>query len=264
MSTEALESATTPSKRDEIVEFCKPVVLRHAEHWPITEDVLANEFIEYFGTRPLLLLTFREVVQLCHTRLRIQVSVRQMPTGCKGFNSTYRDRCEIVISTDQELPGLADLHTLLHELREIIEWKFESIGRPTANCEDLSLEDRAELFATGVQVFAGCQMLLGLLDSASEIKRTWLGISAYIGIFAGAAVYIFGCFSLPQLEDAFAARRPRTVVPFLLVHSQVKTTSQPVLVLNSKICLAVPQPLSSGIGNREILPFFPCPRQPTT
>jgi hypothetical protein len=207
MSAEPLESAISVVQRDEIAEFCQGVTSRHAEHWPITEDVLANEFLEFFGIQSLLLLTFQEVVQLCHSRLRIQVSVRQMPTGFKGFNGSYRDRCEIVISTDQELPGMADLHTLLHELREVIEWKFETIGRPTANCENLNLEDRAELFATAVQIFAGCQMLPGLLESASEIKLRWLRISAYIGIFAGAAVYVFGCFSLPKLEDAFAAQR---------------------------------------------------------
>ncbi len=207
MSAEPLEYAMTPSERDEIAEFCHAVISRHADHWPITEDLLANEFLEFFGTQPILLLTFQDVVQLCHRRLRIQVSVRQMPTGVKGFNGSYGDRCEIVISTDQELPGLADLHTLLHELREVIEWKFETIGRPTANSEGLNLEDRAELFATAVQILAGCQMVPGLLESASEIKRSWLRISAYIGIFAGAALYVFGCFSLPKLEDAFAAQR---------------------------------------------------------
>lgn len=207
MSAEPLESAMTPGEGDEIAEFCQVVISRHAEHWPITENILADEFLEFLGVQSLLLLRFEEIAQLCDKRLRIQISVRRMPTGVKGFNGSYENRCEIVISTDQELPGMADLHTLLHELREIIERKFEEIGRPTANCGDLDLEHRAEFFATAVQIGAACQMLPGLLESASEIKRKWLRIGAYIGIFCGAMVYTFGCIALPKLEDAFAAQR---------------------------------------------------------
>ena len=152
MSATTLQSELVAPERDEMADFCQFVVSRHSKQWPVKEDALAKEFLEFFGVQSLLFLTFEAVASLCWERLQIRVSRVSLPKGLKGFNGSYYGRREIVISTDQDLAGIADLHTLLHELREIIERGFEELGHPTADCGDLDLECRAEFFASSVQI----------------------------------------------------------------------------------------------------------------
>src|SRR5947207_11296918 len=133
MSTESLESAIAVKEKDEISDFCQFVLFRHAEQWPVNEVTLAGEFLEFFAVQPLLFLTFEEVARLCRERLQIAASVAPLPGRLKGINISHNGKHEILVSTDQDLAGIADLHTLLHELREIIERGFERRGRATAD-----------------------------------------------------------------------------------------------------------------------------------
>jgi len=151
MNDASLEAPLNEIQQDRIADFCQTVISRHSEQWPLDENTLAEEFLVFFGLGSLL--TFDGIAQLCQDRLRIMVSFASMPTGMRGYNGSYRDKREVLISLSQDFAG-AKLHTLLHELREILESGFEKLGRPIANRKDSDLEQCAESFAISVQVCA--------------------------------------------------------------------------------------------------------------
>ena len=134
------------------------------------------------------------------------VSFAPLPTGMRGYNGSYGDKREILISLNQDFDG-AKLHTLLHELREILERGFEKLGHPIVNRDGSDLEQRAESFAIFVQIRVAYDTLPVLIDNVSEIEKKWLRIGAYVLVFSGALAYLFSCALIPRIEDSFAAHR---------------------------------------------------------
>src|SRR5258708_33445778 len=108
MSVLPVECPPAAIETDALPDFCRAVVSRHSEHWPVREDVLAEEFLTFFGLRSFL--TFQEMVHLCQERLRIPVSFLSLPEQLKGHNNTDVDKREIVISLNQDF-SVATLHT---------------------------------------------------------------------------------------------------------------------------------------------------------
>ena len=205
MAASSLEPVAAGTQIDEVARFCEAVISRHSKEWPISEHTLSEEFIEHFRVKTLLFLTFEEAARLCQDSLRIPVSLANLPSVLKGLNISYNHQHEIVISTNQGLAAMADLHTLLHELREIIERGFQKLGHSTTADGELDLEARAELFASAVQISAAYKEIPNWVESAAAIERKWLRVLAYLAVFGGATLYTFHCLSLPKIEDSFAA-----------------------------------------------------------
>jgi len=203
-------SASIPNQilapADEIAEFCRSIIIKYCEHWPVSESVLAEEFLPFFGLDSFL--TFEGVAQFCRSRLRIPVAIANMPGELRGFNGSYGEKREIVIAANHDIPD-AKLHTLLHELRELIEHGFQKLGKPIVQNGSDDLEDRAEAFASSVQMSATIKLIPKFMDVAAEIEKKWMRIGAYVLTFAGAIFYCFACASIPRIEDAFAAERLR-------------------------------------------------------
>lgn len=202
-SPEAISGLISPPV-DRIADFCRTVTERHSERWPVSESVLADEFLTFFGLN--VFLTFEGMAQFCRSRLQIPVSLAAMPKELRGYNGSYGQNREILIATNQDLPD-ANLHTLLHELREIIEHEFQRLGSPVARGGHSELEDRAEEFASSVQISATINLIPQILDNASEIEKKWMRVVAYVLIFAVAIFHCSACASLPHIEDAFATER---------------------------------------------------------
>ena len=191
---------------DAVAEFCRSVLSRHGENWPVSEQALADEFLALVNLE--FLAGFEEVSRTCQERLQIQVALAPLPDCMKGYNGTYGCKREILVSSNQDFDG-AKLHTLLHELREILECEFEKLGHPISDSENSNLEERAETFATAVQVRAANTALPVLLEYVSAIERKWLRFVAYALCASGALAYVLGCCFIPQIEDAFAKRMHR-------------------------------------------------------
>jgi hypothetical protein len=68
-------------------------------------------------------------------------------------------------------------HTLIHELRELIEYEFRQIGYSVAIAFDL--ESQAEMFASGVRVRASIKSCEPLFDGIGDIRSTWGGLPAH-------------------------------------------------------------------------------------
>lgn len=121
--------------------FCQAMVSRCATNWPPSEDKLAKEFVSFFQVGP-----FPSVdgwVQLCGS-LDIQVHVCALPRELRGYHCCYDGTRSIWVNEEELFVGSRE-HSLLHELREILEHIFEDLGQPTVAKE--SLEILAEQFA---------------------------------------------------------------------------------------------------------------------
>lgn len=187
---------TGPTPADPLDDFCQSVLAKYAESWPPTEEQLAQEFVTTFKLSALS--SFQTLQVLCAS-LGVEVSVRPMPRELRGHNSSYEGRRTILIAAEQDFPG-ADTHTVLHELREIIEQILSTLDRKTA----ISLHERelrAETFAASVLSYALLRKLPGAFEQAKKIDKKWWRYGAYLFIGIGAMAYVATCWLLPYLED---------------------------------------------------------------
>jgi hypothetical protein len=204
MSDQLLENLPGVLERDAVADFCQAVLSRHSEQWPISEDILAHEFLAFADLRSLP--QFEEISQVCVNRLGISVSSEPLPDGMRGYNGSYRNRREILISTNQDYSG-AKLHTLLHELREILENELEKLGYPIVKRENSDLEQVAESFPLAVQFDAVRHAFPTFWAIPAAIERRWLRIGAHILLVFGLLFYLLDCSSVKQREDALAQLR---------------------------------------------------------
>jgi len=198
-----LDPVSVEPQSDALVTFCKDLTSGGAP-WPPTEEMIARGLIARLPTG--YPLTLDAVRQLC-TGWGIAVMIQSMPQELRGFACSLNGHHWITISKHQTHPG-ADLHTLLHELREIVEHVFQELGLPTAASRD-ELEARAELFASMVRVGAYFPFFSSMLDDAEKIQSKFWRYGAYaligvIGFFVSADAML-----LPRFED-FPSRNLRT------------------------------------------------------
>jgi hypothetical protein len=105
---------TDGTGNDPILGFCQAVISRHAENWPPTEKVLADEFVNWLGS--VKFFQSRDAMrELCLSK-GVNLSFIPLPPDLHGFNCTFQDKKEIVLS-EREIVPFAHLHTLFHELR---------------------------------------------------------------------------------------------------------------------------------------------------
>jgi hypothetical protein len=180
---------------DPLLAFCQTVTERLVK-WPPGEDVLAAEFVSFFGITAFA--HFETLSQLC-VQLGVSVSVCPMPGDLKGHNSWYNGSRAIAIAEHESFPG-ANEHTLLHELRELLEHSFIQLGFAVAVTHD-DLEGRAERFACMVRSNLAQKMMLVWLEQSEHVERKWLRYGAYLFSILGGLALFVGCILLPVFED---------------------------------------------------------------
>lgn len=190
-----------PARHDPVAEFCQSVFAKYSEQWPISEKTIADEFLAFTGLK--FVANPEEVSAICAHKFGIVVSHRPLPDGLRGFNGSFGDKREILISTNQDYYR-AKLHTLLHELREILESEFRELGHPIAASDD-DLEQHAEDFATVIQISSVFNAVPVLFENAGEIERKWMRFGAYVLIILGALAYTLSCLSTTEIEANLAA-----------------------------------------------------------
>ena len=194
------------SPPDRLVTFCSLVVSRHSAHWPPTEERLAKDFVAFSGFKSLF--RFEDIQQFAES-LGIRVFLSStLPRQLYGFNGCYEEQRTVVICEEKGLLYSTREHTLLHEIREILEYIFCSLGCPTV--EGKLPEVRAEEFATSARVDASMEFLKDGMEHTRTIESKWKRRTAYalIGILGfGSAI---SCIMLPALED-YIDRRGRAL-----------------------------------------------------
>jgi hypothetical protein len=183
-----------------LVAFCQHVIAKRLPEWPPTEEILAQEFVEYFKFKSLIVL--EEIQKLCDNS-EIILRITPLPDPLWGYNRRYQGKREILISNSQVL---TKEHTALHELRELLEYEFHDLGTPICtNNEDQ--EERAETFAISVRMCAFAKEVPGIMDSVGSIESKWRR-SAACGLFiVFAAVYCIGLALSPKVEEVMQTRR---------------------------------------------------------
>ena len=202
-----MELLTDGTENNPLLGFCLAVISRHAENWPPTEQVLAEEFVDWFGAKSFM--TPSAMQELCLSK-GINLSFVSLPRELHGFNCSFQDKKEIVISEDELVP-FAHLHTLFHEFREMLERVFVELGHATLTPKE-SLEAKAEEFAMFARMDTATRELPRYLEMVGDIKTNWKRYVGYASLGVLVFAYLFSCIFLPRFEDMISeARRQRYV-----------------------------------------------------
>ena len=198
---------TDGTENNPLLGFCLAVISRHAESWPPTEEVLAKEFVSWLGVNSFL--TRDAMRKLCLSK-GINLSFISLPPELRGLNCSFQGKKEIVIS-DRENVAFADLHTLLHEFREMLEQVFVELRYATLTRKHF-LEEKAEDFAMFARMETGTRELPAYIAMVGNIENAWHRYFGYAFLVVFFLAYMFSCASLPQYEEMISnARRQRYV-----------------------------------------------------
>lgn len=178
------------------IAFCRTVISKHASHWPPEESKLADEFITHFGLTAIA--NFDKQIEFCES-LGIHVSEKLLPESLRGHNCCYRNERQIQISPGK-LYLISREHTLLHELREILEYIFKDLGFPTTK-EMSTLEARAETFASCVRIGALAETWETIIRAVPQIESKWWRLGASFLFFLLGIAGLFSIAILPAFED---------------------------------------------------------------
>ena len=147
--------------------------------------------------------------ELCLSK-GINLSFSALAPELRGFNCSFQNKKEIVISEHENVP-FADLHTLLHEFREMLEHVFVELGCATLTPRD-SLEETAEEFAAVARMETGAREFPAYIKMVGKIEIPWQRYLGYALLVIGFVAYMFTCATLPQYEEMISeARRQRYV-----------------------------------------------------
>ena len=196
---------TDGTEKDPILGFCQKMISQHGENWPVSEEVLAEGFVNWLKFSSFL--TRDALRELCRSRA-INLSFIPLPEDIRGFNCSLHNKREIVITLRETAP-FADSHTLCHEFREMLEHGFTELGYPTIGAKD-SLEVQAEQFAMLCRMEAAMKELPYFLEMAGTVEKKWARYLTYALVILFGLAHVFGCIMTPQMEETLSeARRQR-------------------------------------------------------
>jgi hypothetical protein len=198
---------TDGTEKNPILGFCLIVISQHGENWPPTEEALAREFVNWIGYHSFL--TRNGLKELCQAK-GVNLSFVPLPQDIRGFNCSFQDKKEIVI-TEPETAPFADSHTLFHEFREILEHVLAELGHPTIGPEDF-LEVQAEHFAILCRMEGAERELPAVFDMVQNVEKKWARYLASAVVILFSVAYMFSCVYTPQMEEMLSdARRQRAI-----------------------------------------------------
>lgn len=193
---------TDGTEKSPLLGFCLNVISKHGDKWPPSEEVLAKQFVSWFGFDSLL--TKEKMKRSCEAK-RVTLTFDDLPLEIRGLNFSFHHTKEIVI-TAEELAPFSHSHTLLHEFRELLEHEFVALGRATVG-SPRALEVQAEIFAVYGRMEAGLREMPAFFEMAQNVENKWARRLSYALVIVGGLVYIFSCVYLPHMEDAVAEAR---------------------------------------------------------
>ncbi len=184
--------------------FCEIIVAKYSTNWPPSEDVIAGEIVLFAEPDGCDLA---KLESLC-AQLGVNVAVRELPEGLRGYNHSFRETREILIArvNNPIAPFGTQEHTLLHELRELIEYELRKIGNSVAVSD---LESCAETFAITVRFGASIKAWKLLFDDVGDIESRWGRVALLLLVIVIGIVQAFSCVMLPHWEDRLENPRPR-------------------------------------------------------
>jgi len=182
-------------------EFCAAVVNRHASAWPPTEDQLARYFLAHFGVARFA--RYDGIVNWCG-EVGVRFSTERLPQDLRGLNYWHENVFAIVMPINGGC-FISREHTLLHELREVLEGILGHSGNPTVSDRD-ALESRAEQFAACVRIAICLESSKDFIEIARCVRDPLGRLFAYGLAGVSTAALILGSIGVRQLEARFEAQ----------------------------------------------------------
>lgn len=176
-----------------LTAFCITVVEKHGSSWPISEELLASEFTDFFKLTGITHLW--ELRQLC-SQLEIEFREAPLPDCLRGYNISYSGK-RILLVSDELAPWGGVEHTILHELRELIEYELAALGKVTF--QSSNGEELAEEFAVRTCVLG--KEAPEWFDGVSKIERTWPRRFGYLLAILMVVGYAAGILLFPKIEE---------------------------------------------------------------
>ena len=182
-------------------EFCAAVVNRHAFAWPPTEHQLAQEFLAHYGVTRLGF--YDGLLNWCG-EVGINVSMMDLPPDLRGANFWHERNVSIVMPPNGGC-FISREHTLLHELRELLEWEFEHLGHSSGDLD--TRESRAEQFAACVRMAMFVESSKDFFKLASDVRNPLGRVCAFGLVGALTVAAVVSCAGIRQLEAQVEARQ---------------------------------------------------------
>lgn len=174
--------------RDLLKAFCEVYVRENGQN-PINESQLAESFVKFFGIPPLFDLSGLDEF---FVETNIELRKGDLPLGLLGVNMSYEGKSRIDVSEQPE-QRYFQVHTALHEIREIIESDFRSLGFGTADSQG-DCEHCANEFAFCAIMCSQMPVFKSLFSNAYELEPHWQRWGSLILI--GFGVLFVGLYSL--------------------------------------------------------------------
>jgi hypothetical protein len=187
---------TDGAEKSPVLGFCLNMISQCGGNWPPDEEVLADEFVKWFGLKSFV--TRSCLKEMCKAK-GIDLSFATLPEDIHGSNFSFQDKKEIVIA-DRELAPFGDSHTLLHEFREMLEHVFVELGYPTISSKD-SLEEQAEIFASLCRMEAGKRDFPHMLEMMQQVEKKWARYLGCAFVVVYSFAHMFSCIYMRQLEE---------------------------------------------------------------
>jgi hypothetical protein len=169
---------------DLILLFCQNIISRHPNPWPPTEQYLACEFVLYF--KSFWFITINELEKFC-LETNIELTQKSLPCDLLASNCFFNGK-RIIELDDHPQNLVIQPHTILHEIRELLEYVFCDLGYPIADSAQIEL--RANEFASLVMLCGRESEFAGLINNALEIQPVLLKFGALLLLGAGALAVI--------------------------------------------------------------------------
>lgn len=184
--------------QDRLRTFCEEYISQNREKWPPSEYELAEAFVLHFG----IPFTFR-VADLKNFLIQTNIELieRDLPADLLGANISSGVKRQIFTSTGAEHVPFR-VHTVLHEIREVMEADFRGLGFPTTNSR--GLDSRADEFSFAVHMSAATPSIQGWVNDPSETTSTWQSFASLC-----FCTVMFALFGLHSLFGAFGYRFQR-------------------------------------------------------
>jgi hypothetical protein len=152
---------------DPLRAFCEACILREGQKWPVSELELASAFVKFFNVPPLAHVGSLEGF---FVQTRIELRKGDLPSDLLGVNMSFQGRRRIDLSGHGEQQH-SQLHTVLHEIREIIENEFSRLGFDTTDSRELEASADEFAFYAVLCPFEG--LFRDSLGNALEIESKW-------------------------------------------------------------------------------------------
>ena len=217
-----MELLTDGTENNPLLGFCLAVISRYAEKWPPTEQVLADDFVNWFGAKSFMTPTAMR--ELCLAK-GITLSFVPLPSELQGLNCSFHDKKEIVIS-EREMVPFAHVHTLFHEFREMLERVFVELGHATLTPKQ-SLEAIAEEFAMAARMETATTRIARLRRNGGQHREELASLFWLCVLIVFSVAYMFSC-ALPASVRGHDLRSPTpTLRTYITLEACCDTISVP-------------------------------------